>query len=110
MEIKSVNIFEPGKVGMTAETLPELKGDEVLCEIRCVGICGTDHGIFSGEFSELVNFPLRTGHEWTGVVKETGSLVTSLKPGDRVVGETMHSCGVCPECAAGNKRSCLNLQ
>lgn len=107
---KAVYTFEPGRNGMVTEKIPDLLPDEVLCEIKCAGICGTDHGILNGEFSDRVNFPVRPGHEWTGVVAKVGSAVSFLKVGDRVVGETSHSCGVCENCASGDKRHCLNLK
>jgi len=105
---KAVYTFEPGRIGLVTEEIPDLLPDEVLCEIKCSGICGTDNGILNGEFSERVNFPVRPGHEWTGVIAKVGSQVTALKVGDRVVGETTHTCGVCEHCAAGDKLKCTN--
>ncbi len=109
-ETRSVNTFEPGRIGMVTEPVRELQTDEVLCEIKCAGICGTDNGILNGEFSDMVDFPVRPGHEWTGVIAAVGSGVKGYNVGDRVVGETAHSCGHCPQCVAGNKTACENLQ
>ena len=41
-------------------------------------------------------------------MEQVGKDVTSLKPGDRVIGESAVSCGVCEECSKGNKYCCEN--
>ncbi len=41
-------------------------------------------------------FPFIPGHEWIGEVIEVGKEVQTLKIGDRVTGECVISCGVCP--------------
>ena len=55
--MKSVRILRPGVVRLTEEEIPVPKQGEALIRMRRVGICGTDHNIFRGEFSERVNFP-----------------------------------------------------
>ncbi|MDD5018056.1 MAG: alcohol dehydrogenase catalytic domain-containing protein [Eubacteriales bacterium] len=106
--MKAIRIIEPGEIRLCEEEIPEPRKDEVLCRVICVGICGTDHGIYNGEFSDMITFPLRPGHEWSGVVERVGSDVTFYKPGDRVVGESGVSCGVCTECTKWNKFHCEN--
>jgi D-xylulose reductase len=59
---------------------------DVRVRIHTVGICGSDvhyyqHGSI-GPF--VVREPMVLGHEAAGVVVETGSAVTALRPGDRV--------------------------
>jgi len=46
------------------------------------------------------------GHEISGVVEETGSEVTSLAPGDRVVSILTEACGKCDRCDAGREHRC----
>ena len=106
--MRAVRIFKPGDIGLVREEIPVPKKREVLVEVICAGICGTDYGIFNGELSELVDFPLRPGHEWTGVVKSVGEEVVLFSPGDRVVGQTCVACGQCEDCRAGNRLNCKN--
>lgn len=48
----------------------------------------------------------RIGHEFLGLVEETGSEVTSLRRGDLVVAPFMWSDGVCDHCREGLTTSC----
>jgi len=67
--------------------IDELLGPhDVRVRIHTVGVCGSDvhyyqHGAI-GPF--IVREPMVLGHEAAGVVMETGSAVTTLRPGDRV--------------------------
>jgi len=56
---------------------------EVLVDIKACGVCGHDL-IIANEKAEFTPF----GHEVSGVVLETGDLVTNVKPGDHVVLES----------------------
>jgi S-(hydroxymethyl)glutathione dehydrogenase/alcohol dehydrogenase len=51
-------------------------------------------------------FPFVGGHEGAGVVVEVGPEVTSLRPGDHVVGNWVPSCGRCRSCANGRQNLC----
>ena len=59
---------------------------DVRIKMHTVGICGSDVHYYThggiGEF--IVRAPMILGHEASGTVLETGSAVTTLKPGDRV--------------------------
>lgn len=82
--------------------IPEIKADEVLVKICYCGICGTDQDLFSSKcsFAEdgLVSYPVRLGHEWSGVVEKVGCDVSQFKVGDKVVGDNSIACGVCAAC------------
>jgi len=90
--------------------VPELGPHDVLCRVLRCGICGTDHAIYSGESSfvakGLIRYPMTLGHEWSGTVAEVGSGVRRLQPGDRVVGDTGVSCGLCEQCLVGRYDLC----
>ncbi len=83
--------------------------DEVVIRIEAAGICHTDLGV--GQWSES---PRVLGHEGAGVVIETGSAVTLIERGDRVMA-TFGFCGTCANCADGRPAYCfegiaLNLE
>lgn len=73
----------------------ELQDNEVKVKISWAGICGTDlHEYLEGpifistEKPDLFlgqKAPVTLGHEFAGVVEETGSKVTKFNKGDRVV-------------------------
>jgi L-iditol 2-dehydrogenase len=67
--------------------VPGIAADEVLVRSRKVGICHSDFELYEGRYIIPVSYPIIPGHEWSGEIAEVGSAVTTLKPGDRVVGE-----------------------
>jgi uncharacterized zinc-type alcohol dehydrogenase-like protein len=85
----------------------DLRVDDIAVRIDFCGVCHSDlhvvHGLM-GAPSE----PLVPGHEFTGVVTDIGSAVSSFAPGDRVaVGTLVDSCGECAMCEAGQENFCL---
>ncbi|XP_046400143.1 sorbitol dehydrogenase-like [Ischnura elegans] len=87
--------------------IPVPKDDEVLLEMHCVGICGSDvHYYVKGAIGDFVlKEPMVMGHEASGVVVEIGKNVKNLKPGDRVAIEPGVPCRKCSYC----KEGCYNL-
>ncbi len=62
---------------------PVIADDEVLVNIKAVGICGSDvHGL-DGSTGRRIP-PLVMGHEAAGIITETGRNVKNWNPGDRV--------------------------
>ena len=108
--MKAFQAIAPGSGTMTEITLPVLADDQVLIRVSYCGICGTDYDLFSGNSGFISNgqatYPIRLGHEWSGVVEKVGRSVTTLKPGDRVVGDNYVSCGVCPACQKKDYNNC----
>ena len=90
--------------------VPEVSDDMVLVKVCYCGICGTDQDLFSSNCSFVENgqvtYPLRQGHEWSGVVEAVGSNVTKFKKGDKVVGDNIVTCGECEDCKSGNYMAC----
>jgi L-iditol 2-dehydrogenase len=91
-----------GNVDMVDIPEPQCNDDGVKIEVRYCGICGTDIHVYYDTFKNYP--PVILGHEFSGIVVETGRNVKSIKPGDRltVLGSTMVKCGVCDYCTQGN--------
>ena len=91
---------------------PEPGPHDLLVDVERVGICGTDVEFYSGEMAYLdlghTTFPLRLGHEWTGVVSAVGSPALDGWLGKRVTGDTMLGCGHCRFCLGGHQHVCPN--
>lgn len=49
------------------------------------------------------------GHEYCGIVEEVGSAVTSIKPGQFVIGSFFASDNTCPHCRVGYQTSCEHM-
>jgi 2-desacetyl-2-hydroxyethyl bacteriochlorophyllide A dehydrogenase len=79
---------DPRRIGLEAVLLPPIGPHDVLVRTRVVGICRSDIELVDGRLDARMDiaYPLVFGHEWSGEVLETGALVQTLAPGDRVVG------------------------
>ncbi len=112
--MKAFRIDGPGQINLIETPTPSLKPDEALVRVAYAGICATDLAILSGDMSLIRNgsirYPVRFGHEWSGVVEQVGSAVTQFKPGDRVISETAVACGVCEACKDKQWGKCSNTR
>jgi L-iditol 2-dehydrogenase len=88
-----------------------VRDNDVLIRMTQVGVCGSDvHYYTSGKIgSQIVQYPFTVGHEGAGIVENTGSAVTRVKPGDRIAIEPAVSCLQCDQCRAGRPHTCRNL-
>ncbi|KAH6871501.1 chaperonin 10-like protein, partial [Thelonectria olida] len=86
--------------------LDSLQPEEALVEIHASGICHTDISCASGKLPCAPNAVL--GHEGAGVVLETGSAVTTVSKGDKVLLSFSH-CESCPGCASGHPAYCYSF-
>jgi threonine dehydrogenase-like Zn-dependent dehydrogenase len=69
-------------------------------------VCGSDLWRYRG--IQEVTAPTPIGHEYVGVVEAVGTDVTSVTPGQFVVGGFLTSDNTCPLCRAGAHANCLN--
>ncbi|WP_328654244.1 NAD(P)-dependent alcohol dehydrogenase [Micromonospora sp. NBC_00330] len=84
----------------------DLRPDDLAVRIEHCGVCHSDlHAL--NDHDQRVDAPLVPGHEFTGVVTETGPEVTAFTVGDRVaVGNIVDSCGTCAMCRVGQENFC----
>jgi alcohol dehydrogenase len=90
------------------EDVPDPKIEEptdAIVRIDSATICGTDLHILKGDVPEVSPGTV-LGHEAVGTVVETGSAVTTLEPGDRVLVSCITSCGRCRFCKEGRYGLC----
>ncbi|MCR5160733.1 MAG: alcohol dehydrogenase catalytic domain-containing protein, partial [Lachnospiraceae bacterium] len=93
--------------------LPPLKPNQVLIKLRACGICQSDVECFEGKSAEgrYDIAPYTPGHEWVGTAVEIGSECSSVKVGDKVVGDCVLPCHQCANCKDGKMSSaCLNMR
>jgi S-(hydroxymethyl)glutathione dehydrogenase/alcohol dehydrogenase len=109
MHIHSAILWEQGQP-LSVESA-ELDGPgpgEVLIELKAAGVCHSDLHPARGDWPAKT--PLALGHEGAGVVREVGSLVTNVRPGDHVVLCWAPACGVCPPCLEGRAVLCDRVE
>ncbi|GAA2279697.1 zinc-dependent alcohol dehydrogenase [Kitasatospora cystarginea] len=82
---------------------------DVIVEVTTTGLCGSDLHLYEvlGPFLDPGDI---LGHETMGTVREIGTEVTALHPGDRVVIPFNVSCGTCRLCTAGLYSQCETTQ
>ncbi len=86
--------------------MPSVGPDDVLIEVKAAGICGSDlHIVFEGSVPPGF-IPMTLGHESSGIVARTGGNVTDWKFGDRVVINSIVSCGICYNCRTDGEAIC----
>jgi alcohol dehydrogenase len=78
---------------------------DVIVKVDMTTICGTDLHILKGDVPAVAEGRV-LGHEAVGTVVETGSAVSSLKEGDRVLVPAITSCGSCSPCKRGMAAHC----
>lgn len=89
---------------------PKIEPDEVLVEVKAASVCGSD--LHAYQFKpgyrtpEETAIPVVLGHEWSGVIVDTGEAVQGWKSGDRVMGESVQYCGRCRLCLQGRRNIC----
>ena len=86
---------------------PKLGPEEVIIQVKCVGICGTDIPIYEGV--REVPLPLIPGHEFSGVIVEKGKDVKEFEIGDRVSARLVISCDRCSFCKNGYESLCEDI-
>ena len=79
---------------------------EVLVEVRACGINHLDLWVRQGLRGLEPEMPHILGNDIVGLAREVGADVGHVKPGDRVLVCPTLSCGVCPQCHAGDDNLC----
>nr|VFJ46072.1 MAG: Threonine dehydrogenase [Candidatus Kentron sp. DK] len=93
-------IRRPGAVEIAPAPILRAPGPkDVRVRVARVTLCGSDYALFNGRYGGPGTYPIRFGHEWSGIVEEVGEEVDDLSPGDRVTGDCSKWCGTCPSCA-----------
>nr|WP_281252510.1 alcohol dehydrogenase catalytic domain-containing protein [Oceanobacillus timonensis] len=78
--------------------------DEVLVEIKYVGICGSDLHVYHGSHPK-VKPPAVLGHECTGIIYDGNEHFLENTP---VAINPLIGCGVCKHCQAGEPNICVS--
>ncbi|MBF1656239.1 alcohol dehydrogenase catalytic domain-containing protein, partial [Rothia sp. (in: high G+C Gram-positive bacteria)] len=103
--MRSVVMEAPGKVVVNEVDKPTLlEPTDAIIKLAASCICGSDLWPYRG--AQPVDHRAM-GHEYIGEVVEVGSEVTTVAPGDFVVGSFCISCGECETCTAGYPSRCL---
>lgn len=89
-----------GSKDVRVETVADpviVNNDDIVLRVTATAICGSDLHIYRGKIPGMETGDI-LGHEFMGVVEETGSAVTDIRKGDRVVVPFTIACGSCYFC------------
>ncbi|WP_460063011.1 zinc-dependent alcohol dehydrogenase family protein [Streptomyces sp. YKOK-I1] len=107
--MRATVIHAPGDIRVENVPEPEIvKPTDAIIRTVATCVCGSDLWPYRG--LEPVGDPHPMGHEYVGIVEETGSEVTHVKPGQFVVGSFATSDNTCANCRKGWQSSCLNRE
>ena len=103
--MKALVFHHQGKVSVDTVPDPQIRNeDDIILRVTSTAICGSDLHIYNGFMPQAKDMIL--GHEFMGIVEETGTAVTKLQVGDRVVVPFPVACGGCFFCQRGLPGHC----
>lgn len=90
--------------------VPAPKEGEVRLKVRATAICGSDRHIYHWDptVRDMIVPPRIYGHEFCGDIDAVGASPgrADLREGDYASAEMHVTCGVCPQCVAGQGHVC----
>jgi alcohol dehydrogenase len=105
--MKALVYHGPGQKSWDTVDDPKLvEPTDIVVRIDTTTICGTDLHILKGDVPAVTDGRV-LGHEAVGTVVETGSAVSALATGDRVIVPAITSCGRCANCKRAMPSHCL---
>ncbi|MDO4454857.1 MAG: alcohol dehydrogenase [Eubacteriales bacterium] len=97
-----------GEFVLEEKEKPTLQHDQdAIVRVTMASICSSDLHIKHGAVPRAVP-GITVGHEMVGIVEETGSKVTKVRPGDRVTVNVETFCGECFFCKNGFVNNCID--
>ncbi len=106
--MRAIVVDHPGSFRVAAVPDPAPRAGEIVVQVDCCGICGTDLHILAGEFPPTP-YPIIPGHEFAGtVVARSPDVKPDLPDGTRVAVDPSLYCGYCRRCRSGQDNLCEN--
>jgi threonine dehydrogenase-like Zn-dependent dehydrogenase len=103
--MRGAMLYGPHNVRFEERDAPTIiEPTDALIRISATCVCGSDLWDYRG--INPVAQPTPMGHEYCGIVEEVGRAVTTIKPGQFVIGSFFASDNTCPNCRAGYQSSC----
>ena len=100
--------IEKGRFQLTEKPEPVLQdAHDAIVRVTLASICTSDLHIKHGSVPRAVP-GITVGHEMVGVVEQTGTAVTHVRPGDRVTVNVETFCGECFFCRHGYVNNCTD--
>ena len=105
--MKATLIYGAGDIRVEEVPDPKIENPtDAIVRITHSCICGSD--LWPYKSAEAGDTGSRIGHEFIGVVEETGSDISRVQKGDLVVAPFFYADGTCEYCRAGLTSACPN--
>lgn len=102
-------IYAPRDVRIEERDDPKIiHPTDAIIRLSATCVCGSDLWPYRG--LEAIDGPTPMGHEYVGIVEQTGSGVRKIKRGDFVIGSFFASDNTCEICQAGYQSRCAHLE
>ncbi|MEO3795441.1 zinc-dependent alcohol dehydrogenase family protein [Nonomuraea sp. B10E15] len=99
----------PGDVRVEDRADPRIvQPTDAIIRVTAACVCGSDLWPYRG--IDQGDGPAPMGHEYVGVVEQTGDQVETIKVGDFVVGSFFASDNTCEICRAGYQSRCVHAE
>jgi threonine dehydrogenase-like Zn-dependent dehydrogenase len=102
-------MYGPGDVRVEEREEPQIvEPTDAIIRVSAACVCGSDLWPYRGIGVEDLQWPAPMGHEYVGIVEDVGSDVTTVRPGQFVVGSFWATDNTCELCRAGYQSACVN--
>jgi threonine dehydrogenase-like Zn-dependent dehydrogenase len=107
--MKGAVLYGPRDIRFEERDTPKIeKPTDAIIRITATCVCGSDLWPYRG--INPITAPTPMGHEYCGIVEDVGSAVTSVKPGQFVIGSFFASDNTCPSCHIEYQSSCQHAE
>jgi threonine dehydrogenase-like Zn-dependent dehydrogenase len=107
--MRGAMLYAPRDIRVEDRADPKItEPTDAIIRLSATCVCGSDLWPYRG--IEAIDGPSPIGHEYVGIVEETGSDVHTIKPGQFVIGSFFASDNTCPICQAGYQSSCIHRE
>ncbi|MFJ2854564.1 zinc-dependent alcohol dehydrogenase family protein [Streptomyces rubiginosohelvolus] len=105
--MRGVLMHAPGDFRVAERERPTVvEPTDAVIKVTATCVCGSDLWPYRG--AQPFDAPSPIGHEYVGVVEEVGDQVTTVRPGQFVVGAFCASDNTCENCRAGYQTACVH--
>jgi threonine dehydrogenase-like Zn-dependent dehydrogenase len=107
--MKGTVLYAPGDVRVEERNDPTIAAPtDAIIRISATCVCGSDLWDYRG--INPITQPIPFGHEYCGIVEDVGDDVSTIRPGQFVIGSFFASDNTCPICQAGFQSSCVHCE
>ena len=102
-------MYGPHDVRVEERAEPEImEPTDAIIRLSATCVCGSDLWPYRGV--DTFDWPAAMGHEYVGIVERVGSDVSTIRPGQFVIGSFFASDNTCEICQAGYQSACIHRQ